>query len=84
MKYAITLKEMIDLGKQSVDIYPLKNPLWYPGGGITANRSLYFANILICHILPAIFIDFFLKIAGHKPMSVTIHFGTPIFYSMFF
>lgn len=68
LRYSVTMRKMVDYGKGIVDRVPLKNPLWYPGGDITASKLNYFIQILFIHLIPAIFVDTILKLTGNKPM----------------
>ncbi|KAK5638604.1 hypothetical protein RI129_012899 [Pyrocoelia pectoralis] len=42
--YPITMKELIDFGKEAVWEAPLSNILWFPGGGVTAYKFWYYLN----------------------------------------
>lgn len=81
---AITLREMVNLGRTFVQEYPLKNPLWYPSGFMTSNKTFYWLSFLVLHIIPAIIIDFILKAIGEKPVLVSRSTIKSVFVNIFY
>ncbi|XP_049839722.1 putative fatty acyl-CoA reductase CG5065 [Schistocerca gregaria] len=69
---ALTLKEVVDIGQSLIWDYPLGYCLWYPSGIITDNWFIYFIAAMLFHIVPAVFFDLLLRIAGKKPILLKI------------
>ncbi|XP_013146638.1 PREDICTED: fatty acyl-CoA reductase 1-like [Papilio polytes] len=68
----ITIGALIELGRKVVLEIPLNDALWPAGGSITTYKSVYYIKVLLVHLLPALFIDSILWIAGKNPMLVKI------------
>jgi hypothetical protein len=64
----ITLKSQIDIGLEVAAESPLSNILWKPHVYITDNKIIYFWRVILLHLIPAILLDSFLKLAGKKPL----------------
>lgn len=68
-----TVDEMIgDNMKKFINIAPMSNTFWYPGGGVTRSKSYHFVMVLLVHFLPALVIDTLLKALGHEPILLRI------------
>lgn len=58
--------------KKYIEIAPLSQTFWYPGGGVTQSKLYYSIMVLLVHFLPAFFVDTALRILGYKPMLLKI------------
>ncbi|XP_044735577.1 putative fatty acyl-CoA reductase CG5065 [Chrysoperla carnea] len=63
---AMTLDDVTQTGKNLAHETPLNNMLWVPDGTITKCRVYNFIRVITLHIIPAIFIDMLLRLAGHN------------------
>lgn len=63
---AIPIWNIISTGMKFAEMYPVANLMWYPSVFITNNLFVYTLFFYFAQILPAIFIDFILKLAGQK------------------
>ncbi|KAJ0182965.1 hypothetical protein K1T71_000941 [Dendrolimus kikuchii] len=68
----ISLGEMIEVGRDLVNEYPMEKAIWYRGGGITACKYYHYLMVYFCQLLPGILIDSILMLIGKKPMLVKI------------
>lgn len=64
----MSLASVRDICQELMNEYPFKNILWYPFLYITGNKYLYFFLVVIYHLLPAILIDFLMRLFGTKPL----------------
>ncbi|XP_026322634.1 fatty acyl-CoA reductase 1-like, partial [Hyposmocoma kahamanoa] len=68
----ITMGELVEVGRQISESYPLNDMLWSVGGSITSSKTYHYAKVLLFHLLPAIFVDTILWLLGRKPMLIKI------------
>ncbi|XP_041971130.1 fatty acyl-CoA reductase 1-like [Aricia agestis] len=68
----MTMGEIIECGKQLIQEVPLEGGLWFPGGGLTTSRTVFFINVIFLHLLPAVLVDILLRLLGQKPMLVKL------------
>lgn len=64
----ITITEIINIGKKISEECPFDNQLWYPCGGPTYSKLVYYVTVILLQIIPAIIIDLILLAVGQKPM----------------
>ncbi|XP_029667497.1 putative fatty acyl-CoA reductase CG8306 [Formica exsecta] len=57
----------IQIGNKTVAEYPLEDIIWTPGLIMTQSYFCYYILVLLLHIIPAVFIDGLLQIAGKNP-----------------
>ncbi|CAG9838751.1 unnamed protein product [Diabrotica balteata] len=68
----MSLGEMIRIGLKICDELPSESLFWYPRVSCTGNFYMYYVQVILFHMLPAIFIDFVLRIIGQKPRLVKL------------
>lgn len=68
----VTIGDIVNLGLNILEKYPHEKILWAPGGGITSWKYINYFRVLFFQLLPAIFIDMLLKLAGKKPMLIKV------------
>lgn len=67
--FKATWEEILDSGRKVIrERVPFNMILWYPEGTITKSRLYNRINLILLHILPAIFIDFLMLLIGQKPL----------------
>lgn len=49
---------------------PLDVKMWYPNITFTQCWTYYYINAILIHFMPAVLLDLFLKLFGHKPLYV--------------
>uniref|UniRef100_A0A182MC43 Fatty acyl-CoA reductase n=1 Tax=Anopheles culicifacies TaxID=139723 RepID=A0A182MC43_9DIPT len=64
---------MLDDGKVLFDRTPLNNMLWAPGGTATSNKFLYYIIFFFVQLVPALFVDTLLRIAGRTPFLLKLN-----------
>lgn len=63
----LTWKKSVELGNKYFPIYPpLENLLWYPKISYTSSYIWHMVSLFLFQLLPAIFIDIALVLAGKK------------------
>nr|CAH7755242.1 unnamed protein product [Callosobruchus chinensis] len=67
-----TTGEIIDMGADSIWDRPYEQILWYPWFKMTACWYDYYVKVLLYHMLPAVFLDLLMRIAGMNPMVFKI------------
>ncbi|XP_069691249.1 fatty acyl-CoA reductase 1-like [Periplaneta americana] len=70
---SVTIEELPNIGLALVAKDPLENIMWKPYTSVTKYKFIYFCRMILVHLIPAMIIDFLLKIRGQKPMLVKIH-----------
>jgi fatty acyl-CoA reductase len=60
--------QIVDIGKTLTNEIALDKQVWAPGGNPTYNRFLNYLKVIFFHILPALLIDFVLKLSGRRPL----------------
>ncbi|XP_050557890.1 putative fatty acyl-CoA reductase CG5065 isoform X1 [Spodoptera frugiperda] len=68
----VTMGQMIAMGRQIYPSVPVNDMLWTPGGDLTKSKTLHYIKVILLHLLPAIFVDTILWLAGRKPMLVKV------------
>ncbi|KAL1500839.1 hypothetical protein ABEB36_006269 [Hypothenemus hampei] len=63
---SITYRELMAIGDKVTKYYPFHNTLWLPQMTITKFYILHYIRIIFFHVIPALFIDGLLKMAGKK------------------
>nr|CAI5868742.1 unnamed protein product [Callosobruchus analis] len=64
--------EIIDMGAESIWEVPYEQILWYPWFKMTACWYDFYIKVLLYHMLPAVFLDLMMRVAGMKPMVFKI------------
>lgn len=54
--------------KEMAEDTPLEKMVWAPGGSIARYRITNFIKTILFHILPALLIDYGLKLTGRTPL----------------
>ncbi|XP_023026528.2 putative fatty acyl-CoA reductase CG5065 [Leptinotarsa decemlineata] len=68
----IKIGEVVKMGADLVQDSPFSQILWYPNFSMTSCWYNYYIQVILFHIIPAIFLDSLLRLAGKKPMIVKI------------
>ncbi|XP_022187212.2 LOW QUALITY PROTEIN: putative fatty acyl-CoA reductase CG5065 [Nilaparvata lugens] len=58
--------------KESILMRPCENVIWYPGGSFKGSRFFNSICVALSHLLPAYLMDACTRIAGRKPIMVTV------------
>ncbi|XP_068622040.1 putative fatty acyl-CoA reductase CG5065 [Battus philenor] len=66
----ITWREVIELGKKWINVYPFTVALWYPGGTIKSYWWWHQICLIFTHLLPAYFVDALLFLLGKKTFMI--------------
>ncbi|XP_030756881.1 putative fatty acyl-CoA reductase CG5065 [Sitophilus oryzae] len=66
------IKQIIKIGKRAVWEVPFEKQIWHTRGGLTSSTLYYYINVVLFNLIPAIFLDLFIRIAGHKPIIFKI------------
>ena len=64
----VTVKTILDMGKEIWNECPFENILWYPHCRITTCYYNYFFQMILYQLIPALFIDGILILMGKRPM----------------
>lgn len=64
----ITQEKLTQIAHHATVQVPLNDIIWFPTATTTNCKFIYYANVLLLHVLPAIVIDFILKLYKKKPM----------------
>jgi fatty acyl-CoA reductase len=64
----IPLGAMAEMGIQLSNEVPVNNMLWIPRTSVIRNRTWYFLNVILFHLIPAVLVDGLIKFRGRKPM----------------
>ncbi|XP_055587027.1 putative fatty acyl-CoA reductase CG5065 [Uranotaenia lowii] len=62
-----TMSQIVHMAKTLAVDMPLDKILWAPGGNLTSIRYWNLIRVMLFHIMPAILVDFLLRMAGQKP-----------------
>ncbi|RZF42877.1 hypothetical protein LSTR_LSTR014703 [Laodelphax striatellus] len=65
-------RDLERLIKESILLQPCENVIWYPGGSFKGSRFMNNICVAISHLLPAYLMDTCTRIAGRKPIMVTV------------
>nr|CAI5868743.1 unnamed protein product [Callosobruchus analis] len=60
------------MGAESIWEVPYEQILWYPWFKMTACWYDFYIKVLLYHMLPAVFLDLMMRVAGMKPMVFKI------------
>ncbi|CAH2008937.1 unnamed protein product [Acanthoscelides obtectus] len=63
-----TTGEIVQMGADLIWDTPYEQILWYPWFKMTRCWYDYYIKVLVYHMLPAVFLDLALRVAGMKPM----------------
>ncbi|XP_052869056.1 putative fatty acyl-CoA reductase CG8306 [Anopheles cruzii] len=66
-------RSVIDQMNDYLHKYPLKSAIWYPRLKFVSSLWLYKLSSIFVHILPALVLDFVLRITGGRPMLMRLH-----------
>lgn len=69
----VTMKEIVHIGQSLLFECPPSGALWFPNCSITKCRYLHFIKVIFYHLLPALFVDGLLKLAGQKTILIKVH-----------
>ncbi|KAL1139872.1 hypothetical protein AAG570_006849 [Ranatra chinensis] len=67
-KKSLTCKQMIEIGLDAINKYPLENSVWHYSKHLTNSIFWFTINVWLFHVIPALIIDSILKMTGKKPM----------------
>ncbi|XP_073831837.1 fatty acyl-CoA reductase wat-like [Musca autumnalis] len=65
--------DILTIGKRILLKVPFDKCLWLPEGSITSYRVWHYFRFITLQIIPAIFLDLFMIIAGKKPMFIRLN-----------
>ncbi|EEB15404.1 conserved hypothetical protein [Pediculus humanus corporis] len=68
----ITQEKLTQIAHHATVQVPLNDIIWFPTATTTNCKFIYYANVLLLHVLPAIVIDFILKLYKKKPMLLRL------------
>uniref|UniRef100_A0A2M4BKN8 Fatty acyl-CoA reductase n=1 Tax=Anopheles marajoara TaxID=58244 RepID=A0A2M4BKN8_9DIPT len=66
-------RSVIDSMNDYLHKYPLKSAIWYPRLKFVSSLWVYKLSSIFVHILPALVLDFILRITGGRPMLMRLH-----------
>ncbi|XP_058977912.1 fatty acyl-CoA reductase wat-like [Musca domestica] len=72
-KRHLTTGDIIDLGKKNILKVPFEKCIWLPEGSMTSCWLWHYYRFITSQILPAIFFDSLLAVAGQKPLFFRLH-----------
>lgn len=64
----ISMEGIVLSAKEIAEDMPLEKMIWAPGGSIAMFRVTNFIKTILFHIMPAILIDYGLKLTGRGPL----------------
>lgn len=65
---SLSMEGIVTSSKEMAEDTPLEKMIWAPGGSIARFRITNYIKTVLLHILPAILIDYGLKLTGRKPL----------------
>ncbi|GLH03062.1 Fatty acyl-CoA reductase [Gryllus bimaculatus] len=72
-EYQVSWSDIIEIGRKVTERIPLNNVVWYPGGSMKTSKLYHYICVLFFHLIPAIFLDMIIFLAGHKPILWRVH-----------
>ncbi|GLV37043.1 uncharacterized protein CBL_02125 [Carabus blaptoides fortunei] len=63
-----TIGEIINMGREISREIPMNDMIWVPKGSVTKCKYFAYFNTIFFHLLPALFLDCFIKLSGNKPI----------------
>ncbi|XP_048524365.1 fatty acyl-CoA reductase 1-like [Dendroctonus ponderosae] len=58
---------LVETGRRLYWEVPFKNKIWFPGNSMTKYFLIFYINVLLFHVLPALFVDLLLLLSGRSP-----------------
>ncbi|XP_053660299.1 putative fatty acyl-CoA reductase CG8306 [Anopheles marshallii] len=66
-------RSVVDQMNDYLHKYPLKSAIWYPRLKFVSSLWVYKLASIFVHILPALVLDFILRVTGGRPMLMRLH-----------